>query len=155
MNTDLERLPPITDIAQLVTEVTGALLGAVSEPRPASSMHPRDNLWTGCVMIDGPLRGAIVVAGPRQFAIRVASKMFETAPADVSDSAARDAFAEFTNIVGGNIKALISTQLGETCRLHLPIVANGTMTISGTVSKREVCVACDGDVLSIDVLELG
>jgi CheY-specific phosphatase CheX len=152
--TPIELLPEASDLAQLVEHVVWAFAGLSAQPAFAAKARDQEQTWTGCVMIEGPFRGAVTVVCSREFAVSVGSKVFEVAPADLEDDAARDALAEFTNVLAGNVKSLISTLLGETCRLSLPMVANGTLRIPRVIRQREVALCCERDVFSVSVFEL-
>ena len=72
----------------------------------------------GSVRIDGPTPGALTVTLPAPAAVDAAARMFAIDVAAVAPADVHDAVGEITNMVGGNVKALLS---GEH-RLGLPSV---------------------------------
>ncbi|MFO0645661.1 MAG: chemotaxis protein CheX [Polyangiales bacterium] len=154
MNTSLRCLPQTDDIAALVDQITSTFLDEPALPVAPTAARESDDIWSGCVTVDGPFRGAVIVACPRDFAIRVGGKMFDTPPGSVSEEDVREALAEFTNVVGGNIKSLISAAVGETCRMGLPVVTNGKVRVAGEIGRREVLFECAHAFISVRVLEV-
>ncbi|HKQ70068.1 MAG TPA: chemotaxis protein CheX [Polyangiaceae bacterium] len=153
MTISVERLPDATEIAALVQQVVWAFLGEDAQLTDRSSVDS-NHTWTGCVMVEGSFRGAVTVSGSRELALRLGSKMFAAEAADLSDDEARDAFAEFTNVIGGNLKSLISTMAGETCKLCLPIVADGTIRIPGPTRRQEAAFVFGDERFAVDIFEL-
>jgi chemotaxis protein CheY-P-specific phosphatase CheC len=153
MSGSSDRLPEPMQVAALVQQVVWAYLGEsaqLSDTRPPPDL-PR---WTGCVMLEGRFRGVVTVSASRELALRIGGRMFAAEPADLSDDQARDAFAEFTNVIGGNLKALISTQVGQTCSLCLPFVAGGPIQIPGPTRRREADFVFGDQRLAVDVFEI-
>jgi chemotaxis protein CheX len=106
---------------------------------------------TGFVSIDGAWNGAVMVRCPIDLANTLAAAMFQagTEPGfeDVSD-----ALGEFTNMVAGNVKALLPSP----CSLSLPAVALGTdyaLSILGTTTLAGVSFTCDGQPMLVTVLQ--
>ena len=153
MSTSLHCLPQTDDIAELVDQITSTFIDAHARPVPTTE-RGGDDLWTGCVTVDGPLKGAVIVVCPRSFALRVGGVMYATTPSKLSDDDAREALAEFTNVVGGNLKSLISNTMGDTCRMGLPVVTDGDLRVPGEVDRREVQFACADAIVSVRVLEV-
>jgi CheY-specific phosphatase CheX len=153
MNPSCEHLPEAAEIAQLVEQVVWAFVGENPQRTVASTLAVEEG-WTGCVLVEGRFHGAVTVACTRRFARRLAGLIFEDDRGALADAAARDALAEFTNVVGGNVKSLISEMVGETCMLGLPVVATGEVELPRFQARRELHFACGEDILCIDVLEL-
>lgn len=107
---------------------------------------------TASVQISGAWEGVVHAQCPAGLAARAAGVMFGLPPQKVQADQVQDALGELTNMVGGNIKAL----LPEPSRLSLPTVVDGvgyTVRIPGR--SREVVrvsLACDGDPLIVVVL---
>ena len=69
------------------------------------------------------------------------------------DADARDALAELTNVIGGNIKSLFSMAAADTCRLSLPDVSarHGAAVHNKLLS--EVWVECSTERIRVCVYQ--
>jgi hypothetical protein len=150
--TSLDRLPDPVDVAVLVQQVVWTFLGEQALPVDRRSTLAHGECWTGCVRVEGPFCGAVTVTASARLARRLGKIMFEEEEPSVED--ARDAFAEFTNVIGGNLKALLSMLVGETCRLCLPVVAQGAIPIAGVKQHQEADFEFGDEHLAIDIFEL-
>lgn len=150
--TTLDRLPDAVDIAVLVQQVVWAFLGEHAVPVDERFTIAPAERWTGCVMVEGAFRGAVTVTASARLARRLGKVMFAEEEPSVEET--RDAFAEFTNVIGGNLKALLSMLAGETCHLCLPIVAQGSVQVPGTKQRRETDFEFGDERLAIDIFEL-
>ncbi len=72
----------------------------------------------GSIVLHGPPTARVLLALPRQAASAAAARMFDLDPADLGEADVHDATGELTNMIGGNVKALLE---GEH-RLGLPSV---------------------------------
>lgn len=109
-------VPPeqMLEYAQTVwTTILGVPLSASPSPDPGAERYH------GRVHISGAWEGTVVLECSGTFARWAASRMFDSA--DTSFDEVRDALGELTNMVGGNIKAL----LPGPSRLSIPEVATG------------------------------
>jgi chemotaxis protein CheX len=83
----------------------------------------------GRVDIAGPLASSVHVALPAEAARELAARMLGLAVDDVADDDVLDATGEITNMVGGNLKAV----LADDHRLGLPVVQSpGALPDPGT-----------------------
>jgi CheY-specific phosphatase CheX len=149
----IEPLPDSLDVAVLIQQVVWAFLGEQAQPVDERFAVASGERWTGCVMVDGPFRGAVTVTASPRLARRLGKIMFAEEEPSIEES--REAFAEFTNVIGGNLKALLSMMVGETCHLCLPIVAQGSIRIPGTKRCRETDFEFGDEHLAVDIFELG
>ena len=106
---------------------------------------------TGFVSIDGAWDGAVILRCPMPLATRVTTAMFQATNtpsfADISD-----ALGELTNMVAGNVKALLPSP----CNLSLPAVALGNdyeLSVLGTTPLARVSFSCDGQPLMVTLLQ--
>lgn len=106
---------------------------------------------TGFVSIDGAWDGAVMVRCPMTLATSLTTAMFRaTSPPSFDD--VRDALGELTNMVAGNVKALLPSP----CNLSLPAVALGTdyaLSVLGTTSLARVSFMCDDSPLVVTLLQ--
>ncbi len=93
---------------RLVQSVWEQVLGleVCFDPAPAGVARPGGWL-EGCVRVRGAWEGAIHLACPPALARRAAAAMFALSVPEVSVEETRDSLGELTNIVGGNLKALL------------------------------------------------
>lgn len=140
-------------IREVTESVWTSMLGAQLAPASGRSHQPDSNARYvfGCVHISGGWEGAITIGCSTAFARRAAGTMFELTPETASLDEVRDALGELTNIVGGNIKAM----LPGPSKLSLPTVTEGSdysFHVQGSAPLREVWFECDGEPLVVSVL---
>ena len=106
---------------------------------------------TGFVSIDGSWDGAVMVRCPMTLATSLTTAMFQASSQPSFDDV-RDALGELTNMVAGNVKALLPSP----CNLSLPAVALGTdyaLSVLGTTPLARVTFMCDGHPLVVTLLQ--
>jgi len=107
---------------------------------------------TGCIHITGAWQGAIKLECSGALARRVAAIMFAADVCDVTPDQINDALGELTNIIGGNIKAL----LPEPSHLSMPAVTEGTdylFSVPGSRPTVQMSFTCEGKPFQVTVLE--
>jgi len=107
---------------------------------------------TGCIYITGAWRGAVKVECSSGLARRVAAIMFGADACDVTSDQINDALGELTNIIGGNIKAL----LPEPSHLSMPAVTEGTdylFSVPGSRPMAEMSFTCEGKPFQVTILQ--
>lgn len=108
--------------------------------------------FAGVVTISGAWEGAVGVHIEENLGRRAASIMFASDPSAATRQDVEDALAELTNMVGGNLKALLPTP----CQLGLPVVVEGTdfrMRVSGGAQIMKRRFLCEGDRFAVTVVE--
>ena len=106
---------------------------------------------TSIVQIEGAWHGAVVLRCPMELAVTLTSVMFQS-PAAPSFDDVRDALGELTNMMAGNLKAL----LPEPSALSLPAVALGSdyeFGVLGTEVLATVPFTCIGQPLVVMVVQ--
>jgi chemotaxis protein CheX len=111
---------PQHDIETITTMVMESTAGISVEPVADEIGRERPAL-SGCVSIDGAWNGAVIVECELSLARRITEALLAPPDGHVSAEDVSDALGEITNIVGGNIKAL----LPPPSRLSLPTVVEG------------------------------
>lgn len=104
---------------------------------------------TGCVHIDGSWRGAVILQYGEQLAALLAGELFRS-EAPTSEEVL-DTIGEVTNMLAGNIKALLPQPSG----ISLPTVAVGgdyALTVVGTQVVNTVGFRCGEMPLLVTVL---
>ena len=142
-----------TQITQAVETIWSTMLGLEAKTSQ-TALNPRlkPSTLTGCIQITGAWQGAVTVECPGGLARRVASIMFGSDACDVTADQVNDALGELTNIIGGNIKAL----LPEPSQLSMPAVTEGTdylFCIPGSRPMAELTFSCEGKPFQVTVLK--
>lgn len=128
----------ISEIAQSIWETLFLL--PLEKAEPHSRLPDDVALITGCVQIDGAWKGAVMLQCPESLAERLASELFRSDSA-TSPEEVQDTVGELTNMLAGNIKAL----LPQPSRISLPTVALGAdyaLRVIGTQLVAEVTFRC-------------
>lgn len=105
---------------------------------------------TGCVTIEGAWHGAVMLSCERSLAGTLAGELFQSA--SPSPEEVRDTIGELTNMLAGNLKAL----LPHPSRISLPSVAGGgdyEFSVVGTARVAAVRFRCGDGALEVTVHE--
>jgi chemotaxis protein CheX len=106
---------------------------------------------TSIVHIDGAWHGAVLLQCPMTLAKLMTNAMFQ-AEGEPTIEEVGDALGELTNMVAGNVKAL----LPETCAISLPTVALGTnyeINVVGTEPVAVVPFTCDDNPMVVTLVQ--
>ena len=140
------------EIGQYVESIWESVLGL---PVSAGGAPPdqRSGYLTGCVQITGAWDGAVTLDIPVPMARRAAGIMFMAEPADaVPLDQVHDTVGELTNMIGGNIKAL----LPGPCYLTLPTIVDGSdyaVRVLGGTAVSQAAFACQDQPFVVTVIE--
>ena len=105
-------------LTDAVRTVWSATLGLEAEPVTHDQGRQHAGRLSGSVRISGGWAGAVVLECPPTLAREIAALIFGVGPAEATDEQVQDSIGELTNIIGGNVKAL----LPGPSRLSLPDV---------------------------------
>lgn len=106
------------ELVQYVEMVWSSILDA--NVQRSHDLYPSDSTNVeSCVQITGTWMGLVAINCPEPLAHRIAEIMFQMAPGSAGQEELQDALGEITNMIGGNMKALMPPP----CHLSLPIVA--------------------------------
>src|SRR4051794_2867879 len=125
-------MPFESDIEDIMTTIWSTLVDVPIEPGGESGASD-DSTVTGIVHIDGAWHGAVVVRCPLALAALVTTSMFQCDDEPTVDEI-RDALGELTNMVAGNVKALLPAPSA----ISLPTVAFGKQYEISVVGTRRV-----------------
>ncbi len=145
-----------SDLRVIVDTVMESFLHehAVIAPPAQVTEVPGDEVWVGCVTMNGAFTGAVTLTCTRGFARRAARSLFSEEPSFAAeDEAARDVLAELTNVMGGNIKCLLATLGESTSNLSLPLVSVGSLEIPGAALSAELWSECGSDRIRVAIFE--
>lgn len=106
------------EVTRLIEEIWQSLLGWEASPLDDLPEPAADDCWTGCVAITGAWNGRILLRCHGELLKEATAAILQLTPEALSPELMRDALCELTNIVGGNLKALV----GGKCSLGLPAV---------------------------------
>lgn len=109
-----------------------------------------DPVVTGCVHIVGAWDGAVLLQCGEELAMRLAAELFRSPVPSADD--VRDTVGELTNMLAGNIKAV----LPEPARISLPTVSFGSdhdLSVMGAAALAVVPFRCGGSPLVVTLLQ--
>jgi CheY-specific phosphatase CheX len=149
----LEDTPRNDDLSDIVQMVTEGFLQLGSRPL-AQAPTPPANVWTGSIAVSGGFDGGIVLTCTPELVRHAAEAILEKLPGQqATDEQARDFLAELTNIVGGHVKALLSSKVSEHCTLSLPTVTSGAVALSERRIINDLWCTCAGTPMHVQVYE--
>jgi chemotaxis protein CheX len=117
--------------------------------RGTDGMQLEEQVVTGCVQINGAWTGAVMLQCDADLAAVLAGELFRSESATSEE--VRDTIGELTNMLAGNIKAL----LPEPSQISLPAVAFGAdyaLSVLGTTELAVVPFRCDEAPLLVSLL---
>ena len=127
-------------------------LGLQSEPSDECQQPSAGLAFIGSVQIRGAWEGSVLLHADGVLVRRAASIMFGMEEPAVGSDEMVDALGELTNMVGGNLKALLPAP----CKLSLPTVAQGIepkLTILGNQVVRHVDFSTEGHRFAVSLLK--
>jgi len=136
------------DIFGLTETVVGAVLGLPIETDARPPTAGCGEALESGVDIDGGWHGTVAVRAHSQFVRLAASIMFRIEPDAVGPDDLADALGELANMIGGNLKGLLS----EPSRLSLPRMAAAREGEGGDTAAVCLRVAMLSDGLPIEVI---
>jgi len=116
--------------------------------------RPAGDTMTAAIHINGDFRGGIRLHCSRVLLRRVTAIMFDLPEAELDDDDERDVIGELTNVVAGNIKAMIP---GDNS-ISLPTIVDGSDYRVSTVDVRSsdsYSFSLDGETFTVTVIEHG
>jgi len=117
----------INPFVEAVYELFSTMLGAeVTRKGLALSrqeQQPREVV--ALIGFSGAVKGTVALALPRETAKAMTSKILGEDDDSAEEQAVSDSIAELVNIVAGSAKAKLSTAVGQTLDLSLPVVLRG------------------------------
>jgi chemotaxis protein CheX len=140
-------------LAEIVESVANTVLGMdlALVANDVAGSDAADDTWSGCVAISGPWQGTVMVTCGDEFVARAARAMFSLSEGPVSHADASDTLGEIANIIGGNFKSLVATELGAHCQLSMPTVAHAVIVMPAARLLHRVCFDCTGCRLQVSI----
>ncbi len=140
------------DILSIVQSILSTMLELESIPCEFLPTVKRSDQVTGCVQISGEWQGAVMIQGSENLARVFASRLFGQSSDSLTEDDLRDAFAEVTNMIGGNVKG----QVPSPSFLSIPSVTTGQdfdFHLSNATVIRDLGLDCNGETLRIMMFE--
>jgi chemotaxis protein CheX len=140
------------DILTITQNVLSTMLNLEAVEMPVSAESEANMAVHGCIQISGEWKGAVVIQSSRDLAEIFAARFFEIDEQELTEADVRDAFAEMTNMIGGNIKG----QVPSPSFLSLPAVTTGQQFDSHLVGAhviRDLETSCHAEPLRILLCE--
>jgi chemotaxis protein CheX len=140
------------EISHYVASIWGSLLGLGVKPADTSLPGQKSDYVTGCVQLTGAWEGAVTLDCPAGLARQAARVMFGAEPTETTTEQVHDVVAELTNMIGGNLKALLPGPLF----LCLPAVADGSdyaLRVLGGHVISQAGFECEGQPFLVTITE--
>jgi chemotaxis protein CheX len=139
-----------SDVWEITAMVWSSLFNLPLE-RAGSASSDDEPAVTGFLSIDGAWNGAVMLRCAMPLATDLTEAMFQ-GPDAATFADISDAIGELTNMIAGNVKALLPSP----CNLSLPAVALGSdyaLSVLGTTALAQVFFTCEGQPLMVTVLQ--
>jgi chemotaxis protein CheX len=104
------------------------------------------------IAISGPSNATVMFFADAAVARSRASLVLGMAPDELDDADIHDVFGEIVNIIGGNLKGVVSDEAGD-WRLSLPVVSNAMQHAPGGRLVTDVSFVTDGGTVGCHILE--
>jgi CheY-specific phosphatase CheX len=140
----------ITQLTEMIWQSTLALPVNRTESLPLEIKG--QSAWLGTVHITGAWQGILAFQCMTDLARRITQIMFSKHELDVSADEMQDAVGEITNMLGGNVKAL----LPEVSALSLPAMVEGKdycLRVPGTCEVTRLVFSSEGSPFVITLLQ--
>ncbi|MGA2571388.1 MAG: chemotaxis protein CheX [Terracidiphilus sp.] len=136
-------------VTEIVQSIFATMIGVdiVAEDVPWS---PTGDRLTSSVYLEGDWNGAISFECNRKHACHIAGHFLASDPPDEVNDDVRDVIGELANMIGGNVKSAISTDV----RLSLPSVIDGSnyeLHVCGSGSQDRIAFRFPSGVFWITV----
>jgi chemotaxis protein CheX len=116
--THVEILPD--ELAQIVESVFGTMLG-LEVAGSGTAWYPSPDRLTAAVHLAGDWSGAVLLECSTGQACGFAARFLSMDPAETVDDVVRDVLGELANMIGGNLKCVLSAGI----QLSMPSVVDG------------------------------
>ncbi|MCU1397239.1 MAG: hypothetical protein JWN62_348 [Acidimicrobiales bacterium] len=104
------------------------------------------------ISISGPSSATVLFFAEPALARWATSVVLDSPPVELSDADIHDVFGEIVNIVGGNVKGVVSD--GEQqWALSLPVVSNAMQSAPGSRPAAVTCFLAEGGTMGCQILE--
>ncbi|MFZ9886792.1 MAG: chemotaxis protein CheX [Myxococcota bacterium] len=140
------------EVNTVVEEVLHAYLG-LHEPCAPTQQVTDGVRYSGSVNLRGTWQGRISVELMRHTVVAAASHMLGLPDDEMREQDLEDVTAELTNVIGGNLRAVITSRLPGNCDLDLPEVSSGALALDAVGENEEHRVRCGEHELRVVLLK--
>jgi len=139
----------LSAVAQIVESVFDAMLGVPLE-ETATAWFPAADRITAAVHLSGAWDGVLTLECSRSQACRFAARFLSMEPASQVDDVVRDVMGELANMIGGNLKSILTHGL----HLSMPSVIDGEYSyrVCGTEIRDQLTFECQEGMFWVTVL---
>jgi chemotaxis protein CheX len=109
-----------SDLAQVVESVFATML-SLEVGQCGAPWFPSGDRLTSAIQMAGEWNGAVLLECDRKQGCRFAGRFLSIDPPDTVDDIVRDVLGEMANMIGGNLKCVLSPGI----RLSMPSVVDG------------------------------
>ena len=138
------------ELAQIVESVFATMLG-LEAAECGTPWFPGADRLTSAVHLAGDWNGAVLLECDRRQACRFAARFLSIDPSDTVDDVVRDVLGELANMIGGNLKCVLSQGI----RLSMPSVMDGSdysLRVCGVEVRHRLAFQCADGIFWITVL---
>jgi chemotaxis protein CheX len=139
-----------SELAQIVESVFAAMLG-LEASECGTPWFPGADRLTSAVHLAGDWNGAVLLECDQRQACRFAGRFLSMDPSDTVDDVVRDVLGELANMIGGNLKCVLSQGI----RLSMPTVMDGSdysLRVCGVEVQLRLAFQCDDGLFWVTVL---
>jgi CheY-specific phosphatase CheX len=151
----------MTDTNATTWDITDALVDIVSlawttfvgsQLVRLDTTHPGSDVVCASIAIAGPRNATVLFFADHALAQASTTYVLGVEPGEAVDADIHDVMGELVNIIGGNLKGLVSEYDAE-WSLSLPMVSNAMQSAHGGKLVTHVCFSTDGGTLGCHILE--
>ena len=139
-----------SELAQIVESVFAAMLN-LEVRQCREPWFPSGDRLTAAVHLAGDWNGAVLLECDRRQSCRFAGRFLSMDPPDRVDDVVRDVFGELANMIGGNMKCVLTRGI----RLSMPSVVDGSdysLRVCGAAVGERLGLQCAEGVFWVTVL---
>jgi chemotaxis protein CheX len=140
------------ELAQIVGSVFETMLSLEAVENGAPWLPSEDRL-AATVHFAGDWNGALLLECDRQLACRLAGRFLSDDPPETVDDVVRDVLGEVTNMIGGNMKCLLTRGI----QLSMPSVVDGnsySLRVCGAELQARLAFQCIEGMFWVTVLTM-
>jgi chemotaxis protein CheX len=138
------------ELAQIVKTVFGTMV-SLEVDECGTLWFPSGDRLTSAVHLTGDWKGAVLLECDWLTACRFAGRFLSIDPPDTVDDVVRDVLGELANMIGGNLKCVLTSGI----QLSMPSVVDGSgygLRVCGAEIKDRLAFRCDEGLFWITVL---
>ena len=143
-----------SEVAQIVESVFATML-SLEVSQFGTPWYPGDDRLTSALHLAGDWNGAVLLECNRRQSCRFAGRFLSIDPPEAVDDVVRDVLGELANIIGGNLKCVLTHGV---IRLSMPSVVDGSnysLRVCGAEIRESIAFQCSEGSFWVTVLATG